>query len=141
MRKNNILKISMAVGLICLLMLVSFPIVNAEEIIYPKEDGPYSIYLHGKSDGGGGEFANLLRILPFWYLKYPKFIQYHILSLSWFFVNGTSQEIPDPEEIYFFSFYGFKGYGPSYLIMPYVSWLVGGIHVFGNCDEIRVLIQ
>jgi len=43
----------LAVGIVCLLMLVTFPtIVGNEDIEYPKENGPYLVFIGGKSYGG-----------------------------------------------------------------------------------------
>ena len=52
------LRKSLAVGIICLLMLVSIPMVSGEDIRYSREEGPYNIFIGGY----GGLFNGSINI-------------------------------------------------------------------------------
>ena len=70
--KNHYLKKGLAVGVICLLVLVTIPMVSGEDILYPREEGPYNVFIRGKCRGmGGGTYTFFLHPLPFWFLVYP----------------------------------------------------------------------
>lgn len=47
------LKKGLIVGILCLLMLVYFPLVTGDFVVYPKEEGPYTVFIGGKPGGGG----------------------------------------------------------------------------------------
>jgi len=51
--KHKLRKV-LAVGIICLLMLVSIPLVNALDE-YPREEGPYIVFMGGKCSQGGNK--------------------------------------------------------------------------------------
>jgi len=144
---NKILKKGFIIGIICLLMLVSLPMVSGEHILYPKEEGPYTVTAMGPSNGGGGRLFTLFHLLPLWLLWYPLDIDWHFDPGSVFFVNGEKQDIVYPAHI---GLYGFKGYGPTFYMMILKDfaikflYLLTGVmptaqaRVVGLCSEIIV---
>ena len=146
--KNPYLKKGLAVGVICLLMLVTIPLVSGEDILYPKEEGPYNVFMSGRCTGmGGGTYTLLLHFWPLWFLIYPLDIKWRFQPDSVFFVNGEKQDIVYPAHIWLG---GFKGYGTSiYMIilkhnaMAFMGLLTGFMptpraRVIGLCADIHV---
>jgi len=144
------LKKGMVVGVIFLLLLVSLPIVSSEQILYPKEEGPYKVIIIGPSNGmGGGIYTFFLHFWPLWFLPYPLNVDWHFDPGSVFFVNGEKQNITYPAQI---ELRGFKGYGPSFYMMvlkgygeKFILILTGFLptmraRVAGQCTEIMVSI-
>lgn len=141
------LKKGMVVSVIFLLMLVSIPLVSGEDILYPKEEGPYTVTAMGPGNGGGGRLFTLFHLLPLWLLWYPVDVDWHFDSGSVFFVNGEKQDIVYPAQI---GLTGFKGYGPTFFmqILKYYAikflYLSIGVmptartRVVGMCTEILV---
>ncbi len=138
----------LTVGVICLLILVSIPIVSGEDIRYPKEEGPYNVIICGKSTGMGGRFSTMLfHFWPLWFKFYPNGVNWHFQPDSVFFVNGEKQDIIYPAHIWL---YGFKGYGQSFhmlLLKDKVAILIGFLigsmpttraRIIGQCAEIQV---
>ena len=138
----------LTVGLICLLMLVSIPMVSGEDILYPREEGPYNVTISGKSEGmGGGLYTMLLHFWPLWFKFYPNGINWHFQPDSVFFVNGEKQDIVYPAHIWL---YGFKGYGQSFHMLllkdkvVILAYSLTGFmptpraRVIGRCTEIQV---
>jgi hypothetical protein len=141
------LRKGLAVGIICLLMLVSIPMVSGEDIRYPREEGPYTVVIMGNCSGMGGAIITIFRINPFWFLFYPRSIQYHFFEPSVFLVNGEEQDILYPASI---DLRGFKGYGQTiYMMMLKFNvakfiYLLTGFNLYpkarvsGLCAEILV---
>ncbi|MFW6121220.1 MAG: hypothetical protein ACOC80_10045 [Petrotogales bacterium] len=139
----------LAVGAICLLILVSIPMVSGEDILYPREEGPYNVIISGKCSGmGGGLYTSLLHFWPLWFLIMPFLhIMWHFQPGSVFFVNGEKQDIVYPATIWLD---GFKGYGQSlhmFVSKEYASafiYLLTGFQptprarVIGRCAEVQV---
>jgi hypothetical protein len=107
--KHKLRKV-LAVVIICLLMLVTVPMVSGELIRYPREEGPYTVLIMGKCSGMGGGQSTIFRLLPVWFLFYPRHIEWDFDEDSVFFVNGEKQDILYPAQI---DLIGFKGYGPT----------------------------
>jgi hypothetical protein len=147
--KNHYLKKGLAVGIICLLTLMSIPMVSGEDILYPREEGPYNVIISGECNGmGGGLYTTLLHFWPLWFLIAPfEHIMWHFQPDTEFFVNGEKQEIVYPATIWLDEF---KGYGQSlhmWLLKDYVSafiYLGTGFtpppkaREIGRCAEIHV---
>ncbi|UCF12883.1 MAG: hypothetical protein JSW06_01165 [Thermoplasmatales archaeon] len=141
------LRKGLAVGVICLLMLVTVPMVSGERIHYPREEGPYTVLIMGNCSGMGGGISTIWRINPFWFLFYPRYIQYDFDNDSIFFVNGEEQDILYPACI---DLAGFKGYGQTTYMMilkwrvaTFMYFLTGFLvypraRVGGLCAEIYV---
>ena len=131
------MKKCLAVGVICLLMLVAIPIVNGEWIEYPKEDGPYTVIICGPIRGFGfnGHVDFYSYKWPFWNLNYSQKISYKFRILSVFLVNETLQKIKYPALI---ELYGFKGFAPTFLMLS-SKLSIGRCRVIGECDEIFVV--
>lgn len=141
------MKKGIAVGVICLLMLVSLPTISGERILYPKEEGPYTVFISGNSSGMGGGLSTIFRLLPLWFLIYPRSIEYDFDEDSVFFVNGEKQDILYPAQI---DLIGFKGYGQTIymlILKCYVAAFMGFLtgfmpnpraRVIGLCAEILV---
>ena len=146
--KKSYVKKGLAVGVICLLMLLSIPMVSGEDIRYPREEGPYNVFICGKSEGFGGGPYTFFHLLPFWILLYPQSVSYHFEEGSVFFVNGEKQDIVYPAHIWLS---GFKGYGQTiYMILlkdaasAFIGLLTGSFlipraRVIGLCSEIIVM--
>ena len=141
------MKKGIAVGVICLLMLVSLPTISGERILYPKEEDPYTVFISGNSSGMGGGLSTIFRLLPLWFLIYPRSIEYDFDEDSVFFVNGEKQDILYPAQI---DLIGFKGYGQTIymlILKCYVAAFMGFLtgfmpnpraRVIGLCAEILV---
>jgi hypothetical protein len=127
--------------------------VSGETICYPKEEGPYSVFVSGECNEMAGNLSTLFRIMPFWFLLYPRHIEYRFEEDSVFFVNGEKQNILYPARV---DLIGFKGYGQTFFMM-FLKWdaeaIIGALflllgytsfisafktRVIGNCDEIIV---
>ena len=142
------LKKGLAVGVICLLMLVTVPMVSGEWIRYPKEEGPYTVLIMGNSSGMSGGISTIFRLIPFWFLFYPRHIGYDFDENSVFFVNGEKQDILYPADI---DLGGFKGYGQTAYMMilkhnaaAFMGFLTGFMpnpraRVSGLCADILVI--
>jgi len=102
------LKKGMVVSIICLLILVSLPMVSGKHIFYPKEEGPYTVTAIGPSNGMSGGLFTFFHVLPLWFVLYNGHIGWDFDNGSVFFVNGEKQDIVYPAQIVFF---GFVGYG------------------------------
>jgi hypothetical protein len=99
----------LVIGIVCLLILVSIPNISGEAIHYPKEEGPYNVFILGGCTGmGGGIYTLFLHIWPLWFLPYVLSISWHFQPGSVFIVNGEEQDIEYPAQI---DMSGFKGYG------------------------------
>ena len=142
------LRKGLVVGVICLLLLVSIPMVSSEDILYPKEEGPYNLLIFGKSTGmGGGLFTMFIHFWPLWFKFYPSSINWDFEEGSVFYVNGEKQDIVYPAQIWIS---GFKGYGQSFHMLLLkvkvailISFLTGSIpttraRIIGRCDEIEL---
>lgn len=140
------LKKCMVIGVICLLMLVAFPIIIADDE-YPQEGGPYLVSIGGKCTRGGNkpiwfDFSNFLqgesprwcRIGPFSLHKYPVGPHYLMEKQSIFIVNGEIQNIEYPVSIFL---KGFKGFSPAVYHVGIKT--LGRIRIFGICEEIDLL--
>ena len=133
------LRKGLAVGIICLLMLVIVP--NVKSFDFPPEEGPYTVYVAGVSRGFGyniPEEEYFSHMLPFWNLEFPLKISYHFRFLTIFIVNGELQKFTFPEQK--ISFYGFKGFAPTtYMHTLKILTLIGRIRVIGQCEAISVI--
>ncbi len=142
------MKKCLAVGVICLLMLVTVPMVSGEWIRYPKEEGPYTVLIMGNCSGMSGGTSTIFRINPFWFLFWPRSIGYGFDNDSVFFVNGEKQDILYPADI---DLGGFKGYGQTAYMMilkhnvaAFMGFLTGFMpspraRVIGLCADILVI--
>ena len=119
------LKKGIVVGVIFLLLLVSLPIVSSEQILYPKEEGPYKVIIIGPSNGMGGRLVTLIHILPLWLFLYPLNVEWDFDNGSVFFINGEKQDIAYPAQI---GFYGFIGYGQTSYMLMLKGYTAGYIH-------------
>ena len=131
---------------ILFLVMVSIPIVNAETIIYPKEDGPYFVYISGRTRSMGWfvdkeheeykEYFNN-HTSPFWNIPYPCAIHYDFGKFTTFIVNGILQNTKNLSSRFQIKLKGFKGYAPTHDMMI-LKLLIGRLRIIGICDEIRV---
>lgn len=142
--KNKFRK-ELTVGVICLLMLVSIPMVTAGED-YPPEEGPYTVFIGGKCYGGliPGPFnldilllieqgyTRVIQFGPFGLWKYPWGPKYCMEDGSIFIVNGKVQDVEYPVYI---ALNGFKGYAPA-VGQWFLKMITGRIRVVGMCDAI-----
>lgn len=137
---------SLTVIVICLLMLVSIPLVNALDE-YPREEGPYNVFMGGKCSRGGykpvffdfvsffkGEKPRWFQLGPLGLYRWPVGPHYQMEKSSIFIVNGKIQNIEYPVGI---MLKGFKGYAPA--IYHTAIKTLGRIRVFGVCEEISLL--
>ena len=138
----------MLVGVICILVLTTLPVVNADNE-YPQDGGPYLVFIGGKCSRGGnkpiwfdfsnffqGESPRWCRIGPFSLHRWPVGPHYLMENQSIFMVNGKMQNIEYPVSIVL---KGFKGFSPaSYHVFVKTS---GRIRIFGICEEISLLYE
>jgi hypothetical protein len=143
------LKKSLTLGVICLLMLITIPIFSGEIIEYPKEEGPYTVFIGGKCNGGGipnpihfdvAHFITrgnirYIQVGPLSYFVWPWGPEYHMEEESRFIVNYKLQHVEYPVSIFL---YGFKGYAPALGLWFTKTFINGRIRVFGVCEEISL---
>ena len=138
MNTNKILKISLSFCIICFLVFISIQSVSADDKLYPKEDGPYYVFINGRINGMGScsilDWANITS--PFWNITYPKYINYHLRIFSIFIVNNKLQNIKSVSFPAIIELYGFKGFGPTHDMV--FNKIIGRSIVIGICDEIAV---
>ena len=131
-------------------MLVITPTVSSDDDIeYPKEDGPYTIFISAKKMSGSVMWlwpGPVFNIGPFCYASHPNYIYYNIENRSdpiIFYVNGERQENMFPERPKIIKLSGFIGFAPTlfrYLIKmaPFDRISVIGLRVdeIDICDDI-----
>ncbi|UCD13536.1 MAG: hypothetical protein JSW60_08265 [Thermoplasmatales archaeon] len=143
------LRKGLAVGVICLLMLVAIPTTTSNEIEYPKENGPYIVFIGGKCYGGiipgpinfewllilEEGYTRVIQFGPFHlYWQYPYGPDYLMEEGSIFIVNGQIQDVEYPVDI---ELMGFRGYAPA-VFQWFFKMLIGRIRVIGVCDAINL---
>ena len=141
------MKKCLAVGVICLLMLMAIPIViGDDEIEFPKEDGPYTIFVGGFHRGSAPlkpiEIEEgYIQLGPLCFMKYPKYLSINYFQVpEWdefiiVFINGQyqGQLVKDFHGI---EVYGFKGIFSSYFLTGFNLLLFHRLRAYGICDEI-----
>jgi len=133
------LKTGLAVGIFCLLMLLSIPSVIGDFVVYPKEEGPYTIFVGGKTYGGSVSdpiFLNTtmgFQFGPFCKYVYPYGPEYNMLNWTIFIVNGEIQKYAFPAQI---GLKGLKGFAPAINQLNFKILSGGRLRIFGVCDEI-----
>jgi len=142
------LKKCLVVGVICLLMMVAIPLVNAEGD-YPKDEGPYTVFIGGECNGGGipdpitfpiiflirHGYLRGMQFGPLSYWVWPWGPEYHMEEGSIFIVNGKVQDVEYPVQ---FHLRGFKGYAPAVGLWLTKAIISGRIRMFGVCEEISL---
>ena len=120
-------------------LLILFPTVFSEFIEYPIEKGPYTVYIGGKTYGGGISRPFFwdpeigFQIGPLCKYKYPYGPEYNFLNNSIFIVNGKIQNYDFPAQI---GLKGLKGFAPAVNYLT-IKILTGSrIRIFGVCDVI-----
>ena len=136
MRKNIFSK-GLAVGIICLFMMVYIPSVEGGQIHYPREDGPYTIFICGRTMeyGSSGNVDFDAQKWPFWNLDSDQSINYEFERISYLIVNGSLQKIKFPAQI---EMTGFKGFAPTEWMIGFSILFFMRQRVFGKCESIFV---
>ncbi len=143
------LKKGMVVGVICLLMLVTIPVVSGDVIEYPKEDRPHTVFISGECNSGGipdpvsFDILGLIRYgYPRWfqlgafgYYQWPWGPGYKMEEGSIFIVNGEVQDVEYPVQI---GLFGVKGFLPAIGQLFFKNVIGGKIRVFAECEEISL---
>ena len=146
---KNKLRKGIAASIIFLLILIIIPTTTGDDIEFPKEKGPYIVFIGGKCYGGvipgpiniewllliEEGYTRVIQIGPFhFYWQYPYGPDYVMEEGTIFIVNGQRQDIEYPIEI---ELMGFKGYAPAFFL-----WLIkipiGRMRVIGICDAINL---
>jgi hypothetical protein len=133
------LKKGLIIGIIFLLMLMSFPSVTSDFIVYPRDEGPYTVFIGGKTDGGGVSdslFFNStigFQLGPFCKYNYPWGPEYNMWNRSIFIVNGKVQNYEFPAQI---GLKGLKGFAPAINLLNLKIVTGGRLRIFGICEEI-----
>ena len=142
------------VGIILFCMLMSVPSALGSVIDFPKENGPYTVFI-----GGVNTLQSLqnpitidvenksYNIGPLCFLRYPNTLAFNICmhkSRGIVIINGTTQTIPD--DLVGIEIRGFMGFHVGTLVMMSKILLFGYyeplyakfVHyrTFGICDEI-----
>lgn len=146
--KNNLRK-GISIGIILFFILMIIPIVTADDIEYPMEDGPYIVFISGKCYGGlipgpinvewlllkEEGYTRAIQFGPFHlYWMYPYGPDYTMEEGSIFFVNGQKQDIDYPVTI---ELMGFRGYAPAVFLWA-LKMAFGRIRVIGICKAINL---
>jgi hypothetical protein len=116
-----------------MLVIIMVPVATAVEY-YPPEDGPYYIYLCGRSFGYGTQQVKF-RIGPFWWIESPFSLGYNVYRGSIIIINRKITLIPDE---YFISLFGFKGFGAGHFLFLLKGMTLTRIRAFGICDAIEL---
>lgn len=158
--KNKILKKGLAIGIICLLMLVITPNVighnnkekttqnvGVNDIEFPKENGPYEIFVEYWIWGVCPDFIYItedwIQIGLNCRLKYPKYIKIELEKSTVVIVDGESQDHLMEEYYGSLRIYGLNGRFPPCIIQDLNEMLylfsngrLGKNKLYGTCDEI-----
>jgi len=131
------------VGIICILMLVAFPTVIAEdEIEFPKENGPYTIFVGGNYYGSLLNpvaidiFNEYMNLGPLVAIKYPGRLAYNLHKGCILIINGQPQLVNSGFRV---EAYGFIGYHPAFFQTIFKLMYFGRLRAFGICQEIDIL--
>ena len=127
------LKKGLVVGVICLLMLVTIPMVNGEWVRFPKSEGPYNVFVGGSPQSVEGT-TYFSQKHPFWFLDYNETIGFSFL-FPVIFINGEFLRVTPYCSL--IRFYGFKGYCPGGF--PFRTMLYGRMRIIGQCEELLVI--
>ena len=145
------MKKTIVIGILVLLMLVSLPTaVGDDEIEFPKEDGPYTIYVGGlyrctifkpiEIEEGHVQFGPLClmkypKLLCIYYIQIPTFKEFHVVLINGKYQGQLLKEYNGIDV------YGFKGFYPAdyWQTFKQFSSIItpGRIRAFGICDEIN----
>jgi hypothetical protein len=142
------------VGIILFCMLVSLPSTLGGKIDFPRENGPYTVFIGGVNtlespqnpitiDSENSSY----NVGPFCFKRYPNTLAFNICmheGRGIVIINGTTQTIPD--YLVGIEIRGFMGFHVGTLAMMSKILLFGGIEplyakfvryrTFGICDEI-----
>ena len=136
--KKEVIRKGLVIGVICLFMMVYIPsIVGHYFKEYPKEDGPYKIFISGHIIGGSYK-GHLPHIGPFWSLDTNQSIGYYFPRwLTIFKLNGLLQNVYFYREMHI-EMNGFKGFAP-------VGWMEGmgfffRSFVYGECESFWIVL-
>ena len=136
------LKKGIAVGIICLLLLVSVPMATGNEIEYPKENGPYTIFIGGNYYGSLltpiaiDIFNEYINIGPFVIIRYPGRLAYNLHKDCVLIIDGQVQIIDSGFRV---EAYGFMGYHPAFFQYIFKLIYFGRVRAFGICQEIDLM--
>ena len=133
--KNKFLKKTLIVTVIFSLVMVSIPMVSGDWHMYPKEDGPYTIFASGKIGSVTMSDAFRNQTLPFWDLEDDEIIGFILYRIPFIFVNGKLQIIKPPFKVIIF---GFKGYCPTYSMLDNRKF-VGRANIIGEAEQLWVV--
>ena len=122
--------------MILLLVLISIPSVNSRTIEYPKEEGPYTVYIGGfvYAFSSNSQIDFYSQISPFWKLNDTQKINYNFNKMSIFYVDSSLQNIKYPASIHL---WGFNGFAPTYWMLNF-KLFYPRFRVFGQCDRIVI---
>jgi len=129
----------LVLGILLLLILISFPSVSSDLYRYPREEGPYTVFIGGKPYGGGVSepfFFNStmgFQVGPFCSYQYLNGSEYDMLNGSIFIVNGEKQSYEFPAQI---GLKGLKGFSPAINSLNFNILTGGRLRIFGVCDKI-----
>jgi hypothetical protein len=144
MRKSYV-KEGLVVGIICLLMMVLLPLICGEEIEFPKDQGPYTVFAVGDWEYMSLTGRHLFKLLPIVIHPYSigndrklNFTMTYELIDPVIVIDGIRQTTDDPIGI---TFQGLRGLaiGSNALSFILINRCMGGlIIVFGRCAEIDI---
>lgn len=135
---------TIVIGIVCLFMLMAIPTTTGNDIEYPKENGPYTIFI------GGYWFGSLvplplvisdeyIQLGPLCLLKYPNKISFKVYPGSVVMINGETPNYME-DDINKIDVYGLKGFYPAYYLQGLKIWTIAfrlfRARSFGICDEI-----
>jgi hypothetical protein len=117
------------------------PVVSGEFKEYPVEEGPYDVFIYGKSYGGAvadpifWDVVIGFQLGSFCRFNFPYGPEFNMLNGSIFTVNGNSQNVdyPFPAQI---GLKGFRGLAPNTVQLNLKILSNGRILIFGKCDLI-----
>ena len=148
--KNHHVKKGLVVAIICIIMIVSFPTTTSNEIEFPKENGPYVVFLSGWNMLGSYLFLPIsfnlkygsFNIGQLCYYKYPNGLNYTVdkENSPTFMVNGKlmNNMLEDSARINLRGFIG-KGSSLAWLVIKFSYLPAARTRVFGICNEIDII--
>lgn len=135
-------KKNLVVSVICIFMLMSIPIVTGNEIEYPKENGPYTIFIGGNYYGSlltpiaVDIFNEYINFGPLVAIRYPGRLAYNLHKGCILIINGNPQLVDTGFRV---EAYGFIGYHPAFFQTIFKLMYFGRLRAFGICQEIDLL--
>ncbi len=136
------MKKTLVISIVCLFMLMTIPTTTGNDIEYPKENGPYTIFVGGNYYGSLltpiaiDVFNEYINIGPFVIVRYPGRLAYNVHEGCILIIDGQAQIVDSGFRV---EAYGFMGYHPAFFQSIFKLLYFGRLRAFGICQEIDLM--